>query len=167
MVLESQLEPVPTFSGRDGAHHHRRGDASESASRIKSPAPLEAEVVRELGAPEDSAWRRARRAGLGTDTGSGPPGALHSARAAQASPPPRSAHRRDLLTDELVDAPPVATRSGWPELDCRELLLRGEVGDLNINLPCPQLTRHLREGRNGSLGKVSIPLRPSGLLAIG
>jgi hypothetical protein len=74
---------------------------------------------------------------------------------------------RKLLADELVRAPPVATRSGWPEPDCSELLIRGEVGDLNVNLPRPQLTRHLRERRNGTLGKVSIPLGPSGLFALG
>jgi hypothetical protein len=80
---------------------------------------------------------------------------------------PKPAVGRELLTDELVGMPPMASGSGWPEPDRRELLVRGEVGDLNINLPRPQPTRHLCEGRNGTLGKVSIPLGPSGLLAIG
>lgn len=61
----------------------------------------------------------------------------------------------------------MATRSGWREPDCCELLVRGKVGDLKVNLSCPQLAWHLREGRNGPLGKVSIPLGPRGLLAIG
>jgi hypothetical protein len=86
-----QTDPT---SGRVGPSRHRGGRTSESASRIRSLAPLGAEAVRELGAAEDSARRRARRAGLGTGTGSGPPGALHSARAAQASPRPRAAHQR-------------------------------------------------------------------------
>jgi hypothetical protein len=37
----------------------------------------------------------------------------------------------------------------------------------NVNLPRPQLTRHLRERPNGTLGKVLIPLGPSVLLALG
>jgi hypothetical protein len=74
---------------------------------------------------------------------------------------------REPLTDELAGTPPVASGSGWHEPNSRELLVRGEVCDLNVNLPCPQFAWHLRERRNGSLGKVSIPLGPSGLLAIG
>jgi hypothetical protein len=80
---------------------------------------------------------------------------------------PKPTLHREPLTDELVGMPPGASGSGWPEPDCRQLIVRGEVGDLNIDLPRPQLTWHLCEGRDGTLGKVSIPLGPSGLPAIG
>jgi len=42
-----------------------------------------------------------------------------------------------------------------------------KIGDFDIDQSRPQVARHLCKRRNGTLGKVSIPLDPSGLLAIG
>src|SRR6202035_2129961 len=62
---------------------------------------------------------------------------------------PKPAVRRESLTSELIGVPPAASGSGWPEPDSRELVDRREVGDLNVNLPCPRLAQHLCEGRDG------------------
>jgi hypothetical protein len=152
---------APTFSGRDGAHHtaeetlpnRRAGSGHQPRWRRRwfsnlarrrtwlgaGHAVLASEQTKDLARRARSTWRGQARPALS----------------------------RKLLADELVGVPPGATGSGWRDPDCRELLVREEVGDLNVNLPCPQLAWHLCERRNGSLGEVSIPLRPSGLLAIG
>jgi hypothetical protein len=65
----------------------------------------------------------------------------------------RPAVFRQLLAYSLIVVPAAAIRGGWAEPDCRELFVRGEVGDLDIDLPPPQLARHLREGWNHALGR--------------
>jgi hypothetical protein len=74
---------------------------------------------------------------------------------------------RDLLSDALVSTPCAATRERRFEPDLRESLSGGEVGDLHVYLPRPQLARHLRERRDHALREMPVPLCPSGRLAVG
>jgi hypothetical protein len=73
---------------------------------------------------------------------------------------------REPLPDALVGVPGGSARGGRLEADLGEVLRGGEVGDLDVYLPGPQLTGHLRERRDHALGEVAILLRPGGLVGV-
>ena len=80
---------------------------------------------------------------------------------------PRPAFSPELLAETLKGGPRGATWNRDPEACCGQPLERREVGDFDIDLPGPQLARHLRERRDHALGEVAIPLGPGGLLGLG
>jgi hypothetical protein len=73
----------------------------------------------------------------------------------------------ETFPDPLESWPRATPRHRQGEAHRGEPLGGGEVYYLHVDLPVPELSRHLRERRDHALGQVPIPLGPHRVLAVG
>ena len=66
----------------------------------------------------------------------------------------------ECLSHSLEHRPLKASRLRHRQADPSQAPRVGQIGDLDLDFPAPQITRHARHRRNTCLGEKAVPLRP-------